>query len=149
MELALISGFYSVKQMRVFVSPWMGHCNPLQVSSQQTLVLIYSTYPRRMESWVGLGRKEGCTNIRISAKSGIEPGTLWLEGRDLTNCTNHAHPYHVKRFNFYFLLKLPGTAHLQPKDDRVWKVGCTVLLQYFAVRKRNRVFFKRYNINYK
>ena len=31
-------------------------------------------------------------NIRISAKPGIEPGTLWLEGRDLTNCANHARP---------------------------------------------------------
>ena len=45
-----------------------------------------------MESWVGLGRNEGCTNIRISAKPGIKLGTLWLEGRDLTNCANHARP---------------------------------------------------------
>ena len=49
-----------------------------------------------MESWVGLGGKEGCTNIRISAKPGIELGTLWSEGRDLTNCTNHAHPNKVR-----------------------------------------------------
>ena len=41
------------------------------------------TYPERMESWVGLGGKEGCTNIRISAKPGIELGTLCWEGRDL------------------------------------------------------------------
>ena len=29
------------------------------------------------------GGKEGHTNIQISAEPGIEPGTLWLEGRDL------------------------------------------------------------------
>ena len=45
----------------------------------------------RVESWVGLGGK-GYTNIRISAKPGIEPVTLWSEGRDLTNYTNHARP---------------------------------------------------------
>ena len=45
-----------------------------------------------MESWVSLGGKEGCINIRILAKPGIELGTLWSEGRDLTNCTNHARP---------------------------------------------------------
>ena len=45
------------------------------------------TDPRKLESWVSLGGKEGRTNIRISAKPSIEPGTLWLEGRDLTNCT--------------------------------------------------------------
>ena len=49
------------------------------------------TYLVRMESWVGLGGKEGCTNFRILAKPGIEPGTLWSKGRDLTNCANHAH----------------------------------------------------------
>ena len=48
------------------------------------------TYPGRMESRVSLGGKEGCTNIWISAKPGIELGTLWSECRDLTNCTNHA-----------------------------------------------------------
>ena len=36
------------------------------------------------------GGKEGHTNIQISAKPGIEPGTLLLEGRDLTHCTNLA-----------------------------------------------------------
>ena len=62
--------------------------NPSQVSSQETLVLIY--LPGRMESCIGLGGKEGCTNIRISAKPGIEQGTLWSEGRDLTNCAKVA-----------------------------------------------------------
>ena len=57
-----------------------------------------------MESRVGLGRKEGCTNFRISAKPGIEQGTLRLEGRDLTNCANHAHlPTGAKKCYFYLL----------------------------------------------
>ena len=43
-----------------------------------------------MESWVSLGVKEGYTNIQISAEMGTEPGTLWLQSRDLTNCTNQA-----------------------------------------------------------
>ena len=67
--------------------------NPSQVSSQQMLVLI--SFPGRMESWVGLGGKEGRTNIQISkAEPRIELGTLWSESRDLTNCTNHARPQH-------------------------------------------------------
>ena len=33
--------------------------------------------------------KEGHTNIQISVEPGIKPRTLWLEGRDFTNCTNH------------------------------------------------------------
>ena len=41
MELAVISGFYSVKRMRAFDLPWTGHTNPSQVSSQKTLVLVY------------------------------------------------------------------------------------------------------------
>ena len=45
MEPALIFGFCSVKRMRVFDSPWI---NPSQVSSQQTLELIY--FPRKDEN---------------------------------------------------------------------------------------------------
>ena len=45
-----------------------------------------------MESWVGLGGKEGRTNFRISEKPGIELGALWSEDRDLTICANHARP---------------------------------------------------------
>ena len=54
-----------------------------------------------MESWVGLGGKEGRTNIRISAKPGIEPGTLWSKGRDLTNCANHARPSYAHGLPIY------------------------------------------------
>ena len=93
MEPALISGFCSVKQ----TSLWL----PLDGTLIHRRLALnrhwYSfTNPRRMESWVGLGGKEGCTNIRISAKPGIEPGTLWSEGRDLTNCTNHFRNNQIK-----------------------------------------------------
>ena len=45
-----------------------------------------------MESWVGIGGKEGRTNIQILAEPGIKLGILWSKGRDLTNCANHARP---------------------------------------------------------
>ena len=41
-----------------------------------------------MESLVSLGGKEGLKNIPILVEPGIEPGTLWLEGRDPPNCAN-------------------------------------------------------------
>ena len=44
------------------------------------------TYPGRMESWISLSRKEGRTNVQISAESGIELGTLW----SCTDCADHA-----------------------------------------------------------
>ena len=45
-----------------------------------------------MESWIGLGGKKVTQSSPNSAKPGIELGTLWSEGRDLTNCANHARP---------------------------------------------------------
>ena len=36
------------------------------------------------------GRKEGHTNVQISAELGTELGSLWLEGKDLTSFANHA-----------------------------------------------------------
>ena len=68
MELLLISGFCSVKRMRVFDSPGQD-TNPLQVSSQHYAGTHLPT-PKRMES---LGGKEGHTNIPILA----EPGSNW------------------------------------------------------------------------
>ena len=56
------------------------------------------TYPWRMESWVSLDGKEGHTNISMTLKPRIELGTLWLEVRDLTICTNNACSFEV--FNF-------------------------------------------------
>ena len=55
------------------------------------LVRIANHYTIR-DHQVSLGRKEGHTNVQISAEPGIELGTLWSEGRDLTNCANHARP---------------------------------------------------------
>ena len=82
--------YSNLKQMRVFDSPGQD-TNPSQVSSQQTLLLIY-LYSERMESWVSLGGKECRTNIWFSAEPGIELCTLqlWLARRHLTNYTNHA-----------------------------------------------------------
>ena len=50
------------KLMKVFDSPWMGH--------------YLFTYLERMESWVSLGGKEAWTNVKISAKPGIEQKKL-------------------------------------------------------------------------
>ena len=67
MEPALISGFCSVKRMRV----WL----PLDGAQLAPSRRWYSfTYSGRMVSWVGLGWKEGCTNIQISAEPRIELG---------------------------------------------------------------------------
>ena len=117
MEPALISGFCFVRLMRVFSSPQMGQfvsfasylppyyshlplplnvsfqtnlkwdINPFQVSSQQTLVLIY--LPRKDGK---LRRKRRSHKYSNLGKASIKPGTLWLEGRDLTNCANHFRP---------------------------------------------------------
>lgn len=35
-----------------------------------------------VESWVNFDWKEGHTIIQISAETGIEPGTLWLEDKE-------------------------------------------------------------------
>ena len=64
--------------------------NPSQVISQQMLVLIYLPWKDGKLSWL---RQERMLHksVQILAELGIELGTLWVEGRDLTNCTNHAH----------------------------------------------------------
>ena len=87
MKPALIPSFCSVKRMSVWL-PLDGTLIHCRLAPSR---FWYSfTYPRKMENWISLGGKEGYTNIQISAKLTIEPGTLWLECRDLTNCTNHA-----------------------------------------------------------
>ena len=59
MEPALISGFCSVKQMRVFDSSWTGLIHHRLAPSGHW----YSfTYPGRMESWVILDGKKSRTN---------------------------------------------------------------------------------------
>ena len=65
--------------------------NPSQVSSQQMLVLIYLPWKDGKLNWLRRERKSH-KSVQISAEPGIELGTLWSQGRDLTNCTNHAHP---------------------------------------------------------
>ena len=74
MESALIiSYFCSVKRTRVLTSPGRD-TNPSQVSSHKVWSHKYS-------------------NLDIA---GIELGTLWSEGRDLTNCANHSVGHLIK-----------------------------------------------------
>ena len=57
-----------------------------------------------MESQINFGRKKNRTNIQISAKPGIELGTLWSEVyRGLTNCANQLGPKkkRPKTYPFY------------------------------------------------
>ena len=63
-----VSGFCSVKRIRVFDFPGRD-TNPSQVSSQQTLVLIY--LPPKDGKLSYLRQKRGCTNIQILAEPGI------------------------------------------------------------------------------
>ena len=73
MELVLISGFCSIKGMRVFDSPgW--DTNPLQVSSQQTLVLIY--LPRKDGKLSWLRRKRRSHKFSNLGKAGDRTGDL-------------------------------------------------------------------------
>ena len=62
--------------------------NPSQVSSQQTLVLIYLPREDGKLSWLKRKRRSHKYS-NFSKVPGIELGTLWLESRDLTNCANH------------------------------------------------------------
>ena len=72
--------FAGIQQIRV----WL----PLNGRLAPDKCLCSCTYPGRMKSRVTFGGKESRTNIQISAEPGIKTGTLRLEGRDLTNCTN-------------------------------------------------------------
>ena len=101
MELALISSFCSVKQMRVFDYPLDGTLIHRRLAPSRRWYSF--TYPGRIESWVSLVTKEDRTNVQISAKQGTELGTLWSEWKDLTNCTNHAHPK-LTINSIYFLI---------------------------------------------
>ena len=62
--------------------------NPLQVSSQQTVVLIYLS---RMDGKLSLALVEKKVHTYSNLdRATIELGILWSVGRDLTNCTNKA-----------------------------------------------------------
>ena len=74
------------------------------------------TYSGRSKSLVSLGEKEGHTNIQISAELRIELGTLWSEGRDFTNCTNHARPTFIS-----------------------WEIFLTPSEKYFPVIKKHNI----------
>ena len=88
--LCKVTLFYNKLKLKLYKSLWLSldeiliH-RRLAITSRRWYSFIY---PRRMESWVSLGGKEGRINIQILAEPGIELGTLWSEGRDLTNCTS-------------------------------------------------------------
>ena len=76
----LISGFFSVKRMRVLTPPgW--DTNKSQVSYHQTLVLIYLPWKDRRLSYHR--RKKRSHKYSNLGRARIKLGTLWLESRDL------------------------------------------------------------------
>ena len=67
-----ISGFCSVKRMRVFDSSWIRwDTNPSQVMSQQTLVLIYRPLKDGKLSWLRRERKSH-KSVQTLATPGID-----------------------------------------------------------------------------
>mgnify|MGYP001792951579 CR=1 FL=1 len=85
MERALISGLRSVSVWGS-LSPPRRDTNPSQVSSQQTLIIIYR--PRK-DGKVSFGENKNVTQM-LKYRGSREPGTSWsetglAEGRDLTN----------------------------------------------------------------
>ena len=60
------------------------------------LVLIY--LPRKDGKLSWLRRKRRSHKYSNLGRARIELGTLWSEGRDLTNCTNHARQYSKPHF---------------------------------------------------
>ena len=62
------------------------------------LVLIYLPQKDGRLSW--LRQKRRSHKYSNLGRARIELGTLWLEGRDLTNYANHARP---RYFNYYHL----------------------------------------------
>mgnify|MGYP001795693070 CR=1 FL=1 len=98
MELAIISGFCSVKWMRYFDSSLDGtliHCR--LASSRCWYSFIY---PGMMESWVSLGRK-GCTNVSNLRRAVNRPGSLWSKGRERSYQLHHLRP--PESFKYYLL----------------------------------------------
>ena len=65
---------------------------PQRTGSKDTKRSMYAgthfTDPGRMENWVNFSGKEGRPNIQPLTRTGIEPGTSGLGGRDLYHCAN-------------------------------------------------------------
>ena len=70
---------------QAFIIVWLPRTS--QISSQQMLVFyLPSSEDEKAESALA---ERGYTIVYISVEQAIEPETLWLEGRDLTNSTKH------------------------------------------------------------
>ena len=88
------------------------------------------------------------TNIQISADSGIEPGTLWSEGKDLTNCANHAtirQCLAVKKVTQIFKVSVepgvePGTLWSEGKDLTMKCAKHATIRQCLVVKKVTKIF---------
>ena len=61
----------------------------------------------------------------MSAKPGIKPATLWLEGRDFTNCTNHTLPANV-------LILVQYTCRKQMSVNRLLLMRSHILVFFFS-----------------
>ena len=77
---------------------------PFNRNASLTLARLWTTQSWRDESCVSLGGKEGPTNIHISAKPGIEPGTLWLEAEILPTARSRARWFSKLTVLFLYLL---------------------------------------------
>ena len=97
-----------------------------------------------MESWVSLGGKEGRTNIRISAKPGIEPVALRLEGRDLTNCAHFPLASNWKNMHSY----IPSTSlSLSPHPLKYMNFCLNIRIITISLRKNCHWLIPLCNLN--
>ena len=99
MEPALISSFWSVRRMRV----WLLLDGTLMHRWLAPSRRWYSfTYPGRMESWVSLGGKEGRINIRISARPGLNWGACGRKAEILYQLRQPCPPNHPRQQHLNF-----------------------------------------------
>ena len=82
MEPALISGSVGLSRWESLSTTWL-LANPLQVSSQQKLVLIYRNLKDGKLSY--LKHKRRSHRYANIGRARIKLGTLWSESRDLTS----------------------------------------------------------------
>ena len=87
----------------------------------------------------GLRWKEGCTNIWISAKPGIKLGILLLEGRNFTNCANHAAQNKQFLLTKWVCLKASSVSNILKSFTHVYRSsGITDIL--FGLRRCHLLF---------
>ena len=125
MEVVLISGFCSVKRMRVFDSPLDGTLIHRRLAPSRCWYSF--TYPGRMES---LSRKEGHKYSNLG-RAGNELGSLLSESKDLTTVpTMPAKPLVTAQAIFILGRSEEHTSELQSRQYLV----CRLLLE----KKKNK-----------